>query len=110
MLLPKIYFATPAEADVTTLVHALNKYVVNPIIIFIFVLALLYFLYGLFEFLANTDSDDKRTTGKSHMLWGVVGMTIMIGVFFIMGLIANTFNTGLSSSNLNSKEPINLQQ
>ncbi len=26
------------------------------------------------------------------MLWGIIGLTIMMGVWFILGIIMNTFN------------------
>ena len=107
MSLPKIYFATPAEADVTSLLHALNRYIVNPIIMFMFAAALLYFLYGVFEFLSGADNDEKRTNGKSHMLWGVIGMAIMVGVFFFMTLIINTF--GVTGVDVHGGTPANLQ-
>ncbi|OGJ05811.1 hypothetical protein A2456_01705 [Candidatus Nomurabacteria bacterium RIFOXYC2_FULL_36_19] len=69
-----------------------DREIINPLILFLFALALVYFLYGLFEFIANGANDEKKTTGKSHMLWGVVGLTIMMGVWFILGVIMSTFN------------------
>jgi tetrahydromethanopterin S-methyltransferase subunit D len=73
-----------------------NTTIINPLIIFLFALAMVYFLYGVFEFIANGANDEKKTTGKSHMIWGVVGITIMMGVWFFLGLILNTFGiTGI---------------
>jgi uncharacterized membrane protein YidH (DUF202 family) len=57
-----------------------------------FALAVVFFLYGMVEFLANQTNEEKKTTGKSHMLWGIVGIFIMLGVWFILGVIINTFN------------------
>ena len=69
-----------------------NKLIINPLILLLFGLALIYFLYGVFEFLSNLDNEEKKTTGKSHMIWGIVGITIMMGVFTIMNIILNTLN------------------
>ena len=69
-----------------------DKFVINPLILFLFALALVFFLYGVFEFIANLGNDEKKTTGKSHMLWGIVGLTIMMGVWTILGIILNTLN------------------
>ena len=79
-----------AYADVDTLVGKVNRVIINPIIVLAFAAALAYFLYGLVEFLSNTENQEKRTQGKSHMLWGVVGMFIMMAVFTIMSIITNT--------------------
>jgi uncharacterized membrane protein YidH (DUF202 family) len=81
-----------AYASVESFVANVNKEIINPLILFLFALALVYFLYGLFEFIANGTNEEKKTTGKGHMLWGVIGLTIMMGVWFILGIIMNTFN------------------
>ena len=69
-----------------------NTLIVNPLIKFIFALAVVYFLYGVFQFLSNQDNEEKKTTGKSHMMWGIIGITIMMGVWFFLGVIINTFS------------------
>ncbi|HAE36803.1 TPA: hypothetical protein DCX66_03450 [Candidatus Nomurabacteria bacterium] len=79
-----------AEASVVTLMGKVNDVIINPIIIFVFVLATVYFLYGLIQYLISPDNEEIRTSSKSHMLWGIVGMFIMISVFGIMNIILNT--------------------
>ncbi|MEK7538245.1 MAG: hypothetical protein AAB552_00195 [Patescibacteria group bacterium] len=63
---------------------------INPIIFFLVGLAVLYFLWGLFMFVKNQDSEDAQTEGKSHMVWGVIGVFIMFAVYGILDIIANT--------------------
>jgi hypothetical protein len=79
-----------AYADIGELVKRVNAVILNPFIVFLFAVALVYFIYGVFEFLANAESEDARTKGKQHMLWGVIGMFIMMAVFGIMQVIINT--------------------
>lgn len=81
-----------AYASLDSFIGKVNSMIINPLILFLFALAVVYFLYGVLEFLMNQENQEKKTTGKSHMLWGVVGITIMIGVWAIMGMIINTFN------------------
>lgn len=66
--------------------------IINPLILFLFALAVAFFLYGVLEFIMNQQSEEKKTTGKSHMLWGIIGITIMMGVWAIMNIILNTLN------------------
>lgn len=84
--------AYAASTDLSGFIRNVDAFIINPLIVFLFALALAYFLYGLFEFIANGNNDEKKTTGKSHMLWGVIGFTIMMGVWFILGVILRTFN------------------
>lgn len=85
------FFIIPvAEANINTLMNSITKVVINPLIVFIFGLAVVYFVYGVMQFLLHPEDETIRKTGKQHMLWGVVGMFIMIATFGIMNLILNT--------------------
>lgn len=84
--------AYAASENLNQFLGNVNRMILNPLIILLFALALVYFLYGMFEFIANAENDEKKTIGKSHMLWGVIGLTIMMGVWFILGVILNTLN------------------
>lgn len=71
----------------------INKFVgaiVNPLIVFLFALALVYFLYGVFVFIRGADSEEVRDTGKKHMLWGLVGLFIMVSVYGILSIVIGT--------------------
>lgn len=81
-----------AYASVDTFISNVNRLIVNPLIGFIFAVAMVYFLYGMFKFVANAENEEKRTEGKSHMMYGIIGMTIMMGVFGILNLVLRTFN------------------
>ncbi|OHA59892.1 MAG: hypothetical protein A2589_02525 [Candidatus Vogelbacteria bacterium RIFOXYD1_FULL_46_19] len=72
------------------LLDNINTYIVNPIIGLLFGLALLYFMYGVAVFIVNGDNDVKRREGASHMLWGVIGLFVMVSVFGIMKIICTT--------------------
>ena len=79
-----------AEASIVTLMGSINNVIINPLIYFLFALALVYFLYGLMKYLLSPDNEELRSSSKSHMLWGIFGMFIMIAVFGIMNLILKT--------------------
>ena len=91
-----------AYASVDSFVSRLNTLIINPLITFLFALAVLYFLYGMLEFIMNQTNEEKKTSGKSHMLWGVIGITIMMGVWFILGIIQSTLN--IPKSQINPEE------
>jgi len=69
----------------------LAKEILNPILAVIFALALGYFLWGLMVFMVNAAGSGKQEEGRSHMLWGVIGMTIMVGAFALIQLALSTF-------------------
>lgn len=81
-----------ASESLNQFISNVDKLIINPLILLLFALALVYFLYGIFEFISNQENEEKKTKGKSHMMWGIIGITIMLGVFMIMKIIMNTFN------------------
>lgn len=91
-MLTDLFFTNVAYASVDSFVSNVNKLIINPLIILFFALAVVYFLYGVFQFVSNQDNEEAKTKGKAHMVWGIVGIVIMMGVFTILNMIMNTFN------------------
>lgn len=82
--------------DIDQLLANINRYILNPFIGFLFVLATILFVYGLVRFYIAGEPKE-RETGKQHMIYGIVGMFIMISVFGIMRLVIGTFGIDLPS-------------
>jgi len=91
-----------AYATLDSFIGNVDRMIINPLILFLFALAVVYFLYGVLEFIMNQDNEEAKTKGKSHMLWGIIGITIMMGAFTIMTILLSTL--GISSSEINPKE------
>lgn len=71
--------------------------IINPLIKFLFALAVLYFLYGVLKFVLNQDNEEAKSTGKQHMIWGIIGIAVMLGVWGILGIVMSTFGiTGIN--------------
>ena len=85
----QVAYAASNQA-VTSAVQKINQFILNPLIGFLFALALVFFLWGVAEFILQADNEAARAQGKQHMIWGVIGMVIMFGAFTIMRIIANT--------------------
>jgi len=79
---------------VVNFVDGVTREIFNPILGVIFALALVYFIYGLMTFIFSADNQQGRIAGKQHMVWGTVGMVIMVSVFGIIQLMLATFGVG----------------
>ncbi len=74
----------------------LAEVIINPILALIFGVGLIVFVWGLVQFLWSTNlSGSADADGKKHMFWGLLGMFIMVAVFAIIRIIANTINVQL---------------
>jgi uncharacterized membrane protein len=65
--------------------------IVNPAIALLFGLAAVVFIYGLVVYILNADDQEARSTGQKHMVYGILGMVIMVSAFGLITLILDTF-------------------
>lgn len=72
-------------------------FIIYPAILVVFALGFFLFVWGLVEFLWSLNEGGDSKEGKRHMLWGIVGMLIMVSVYGILDLLNNTF--GLDFTN-----------
>ena len=83
-------------------------YIIDPALLVIFALGFLLFVYGLVEFLWKINGEGDTAEGKRHMVWGLVGMLIMISVYGILDIIDNTFGLNFSNPDVSRMNNINL--
>ena len=74
--------------EAAKLISNIKAYILNPIIGFMFAVAVVMFIYGIVEYIWSADNEDKVAVGKKHMIWGIVGMFVMIGVYGILNLLS----------------------
>lgn len=83
----------------------LNTVVIRPGLLLLFGVAFVIFIWGLVEFIRNADDSDGRETGKKSIMWGLVGMVIMISVYGIIRIAYGTIGGNPSDLPENKNEP-----
>jgi amino acid transporter len=93
-------------APASDIINRIVDLIVNPIILVVFAFGFFMFMVGLVRFLWNLREGEASEEGKNHMLWGIVGMLVMISVWGIISLVTSTFgidnNTATDTSNISS--------
>ena len=74
------------------LIGRLVKYIINPAILLIFTAGFLLFLWGLVVFIFKLEEGGDHKEGKNHMLYGLIGMLVMVSVGGIIAILSNTFD------------------
>lgn len=64
--------------------------IINPAITLMMGIAIIFFLWGVFEFVRHADSSEERKKGGMHILYGVLGLFIMVTAYGILNLILGT--------------------
>lgn len=70
--------------DASGLVLKIAQTIINPTITLLFGAAILYFVWGVVEYIKGADQPAQRQKGTQHMIWGVVGIFIMISAVAIL--------------------------
>ncbi len=67
---------------------------VNPLLVVLAGLSLLAFFWGLVKFIAKSGDADSHADGRKLMIWGVVGLFVMISFMGIIGFFYSDLFTG----------------
>ena len=79
-------------------VTKLDMVIINPILALMFAAGFVVFVWGVVEFLMGQNGiGEGAHNGKNHMLWGIIGMFIMVAAYAILQIIAHTLNVQLPS-------------
>lgn len=68
--------------------------IINPILLLLTAVAFVVFLWGVFEFVRNAGDESKRTDGRRAIFWGLIGLTIIFGVYGILNIALSAFGLG----------------
>jgi len=72
-------------------IHKVDAAILNPLITLGFAVAMVVFLWGIFEFIRNPADAENRKTGQKNIMWGLIGLVIMFSAFGIIKIILATF-------------------
>ncbi len=89
-LAPFISFAdTPT--DLQSLVSIFTGIILGSIVPLISSLAMIMFLWGIAKFISNSGDAKTHQDGKMMMIWGVVGLFVMVSYIAIIRATHNDF-------------------
>ena len=74
------------------IIQKFAEIIINPAIMILFAIAFVVFLWGVVEYIKNSSSSESNTTGRDHILWGLIGMAIMVSAFAIIRIVIGTFD------------------
>lgn len=70
----------------------------NYLVPLIFAIAFIVFIFGIFQyFILGGADEEKRTKGRSLMVWGMIGFFVMVSIWGILNLFVNSLGFGSDS-------------
>lgn len=61
-------------------------------------LAIIVFIWGVVKYISKADDSTEREEGRKFMLYGIIGLFVIVSVWGLVGIIQGTF--GLSTNPL----------
>ncbi len=61
---------------------------------FLFAMAFLFFIYGVVDFIRTSASGGETEKKKEFMIWGIIALAVMTGVWGLVAILTNTFGVG----------------
>ena len=91
----------PAGQPIDKLGAFLQQFIVfidNYLVPLLFAIAFIVFIFGIFQyFILGGADEEKRSKGRSLMLWGMIGFFVMVSVWGILNLLVSSFGFGSSA-------------
>ncbi len=81
----------PHTVAAASFVAKLKTVILFPLIALLLGVAVVYFLWGIFQMVANAENAEARTKGRSHMLYGIIGIVVMLSALALLKIVALTF-------------------
>lgn len=85
------YAAASHVTAAQSVLARINDVILFPLMTLMVSVAVLVFLWGVFQYVYNSGDEKARGAGRMHMLYGVIGLFIMLSAFAILKVAAGTF-------------------
>src|SRR3989338_10230158 len=88
-------FVASAGTSVSSLGDLLGVFmtIINALMPFIVALAVLFFIWGVFQFVMAAGDEEARTAGRDKMIYGIIGIFVMVSVWGLVNLLQGSFTT-----------------
>ena len=66
-------------------------FIYSSVIPLVVALAVAMFIWGVVQYVINSDEEAKKEKGKQFMIWGIIGLAVMVGVWGLVKILGSTF-------------------
>lgn len=71
--------------------------ILDTVIPILVVLGMVYFVWGVITYVISNDEEAKKA-GRDRMIFGIIGLVVIVGVWGLVRIVLNTFDVGTEGS------------
>lgn len=104
LALAQVTGGTPSQCtggsitNIQSLICKFNE-ILGAILPFLIALGVVYFVFGVITFVISSD-EEAKTTGRNRMIYGIIGLVVIIGMWGLVRIVTNTFGLN-NTTNIN---------
>ena len=84
-------FAAGAVESINDLFNVTED-IINKLAPLLIAIAVIILLIGIINYIRAGDDEEKRTKGKNEMLYGIIGLFVMVSIWGLVAILSGTFN------------------
>lgn len=65
--------------------------ILDQVIILLIAFGVVFFLYGIVKYIGSTDDEENRSKAKSIMIYGIIGLFVMVSFWGFVNILIFTF-------------------
>ena len=70
--------------------------ILSQVVILLIALAVVFFLYGILKYITAGEDEERRNKMRNLMIYGIIGLFVMISFWGIVNILVNTFELNTS--------------
>lgn len=94
-----------ATSSLEDVIINIQIFINSTLIPFVIGIAVLIFIFGLFQFITAGGDEEKLKTARGTIIWGIVIIAVMISVWGLINLVVGTFGLDQSAGTLPDYTP-----
>ena len=84
-------FAAGAVESINDLFN-LTEDIINKLAPLLIAIAVIILLIGIINYIRAGDDEEKRSKGRNEMIYGIIGLFVMVSIWGLVAILSGTFN------------------
>lgn len=80
-----------SNSNLGNLFNYATCFIYSSVIPLIIALAVVMFIWGVVQYVINNEEEAKKEKGKQFMIWGIIGLTVMVSIWGLVRILGSTF-------------------
>jgi len=86
-------------STITGIINAAKNKVLVPLITLLIISATVIFIWGIIKYISAASDSKKIGEARQFMLWGIIGLFVIVAMWGLVKIIQTTFDIGTGSEN-----------